>query len=154
MKNIFKEIYTDVEPQQYLSRLLHETLNHYNSEEYEGSGIISVYMIKDSERESVEKLDVELYENMDITFIDTDDRTIESRLDEIVVACTMYVSKKGNRIINFLTYTNGMYEIHSYPISSTNDRWQKVYDYFKNKIRNDKFKKVDKLSLSVMIAHF
>lgn len=151
MKNLFKNIYQTAEPQFNLIRLLHETLDSYNKEDFdtEGSGLISVYMVRDSEIESIEKID------FDCRYIrDTNDRSIESLLDEVTVACTMYVTKEGLRHLFFLTYTNNMYETHCYLISSTDDRWARVYDYFKNKIRNKNFRDVDKMCLSVMIGHF
>lgn len=154
MKNIFKEIYQNTDVQMALNKLLHSTLSKYNSYSYTGSGLISVYMVKESEISLIKDTNFFLNCNLQTRFTLCDkEETIQS-LEEITVACTMYVTADGNRIINFLLYSNFEYNIESYEIGSTETKWQEVYDYFKNKIRNDRFKNVDKMSLSVMIGHF
>lgn len=154
MKNIFKEIYQNTDAQAALNKLLHSTLSAYNGYGYAGSGLISTYMVKESEISLIKETNFFLNCSLQTRFALYNEEEIVQSLDEITIACTMYVTANGNRFMNFLLYSNLGYIIKSYEIGSTEAKWQTVYDYFKNKIRNDKFRNVDKMCLSVMIGHF
>lgn len=154
MKNFFKEIYQNTETQNALNKLLHSTVGMYNSETLAGSGLISVYMVKESELSEIKCTDFYINCSLQMRFGLYDGKELIDQLDDITIACAMYVSTNGNRIINLLLYSNHEYLITNYEIEPTSERWQKVYDYFKNKIRNERFKDIRKEDLSVMIGHF